>query len=58
MPSCPDSTKFVRRFLTSEKYPGEDFGQFGVTVWAISEVFLGSALSAETTSTQSSACRW
>ena len=37
--------------------PGDEFGN-GEMLCCSSEVFFGSAFSADTTSTQSSACRW
>ncbi len=57
MPSWPLSTNFFSRLCTSRKYAGDEFGHGEMLCW-ISEVFFGSAFSADTTSTQSSACRW
>jgi hypothetical protein len=57
MPSWPLSTNDLSRFCRSEKYPGELFDQLEM-LCASSDVFFGSALSALTTSTQSSAWRW
>ena len=58
MPSCPDSTKRLSVPAISRKYPASLGYQPGETFCARAAVATGSAFSAETTSTQSSACSW